>query len=131
MDNQEELNEIRGEGLSEDDVEALKSGKTQRPNFPFLVFSAAIVKDVADMASLGTVGIIISIITTPIIFFYTLGKMGFIKKKLWKKFTLTAAAELLPWVSFIPASSLFVLSAHATEYKQIDRVLNIIEKASL
>ncbi len=125
MDNQAELTT---EGLTEEEIESFKSGNTSKPDFPFIVFSAAVIKDIADLASLGTIGIFVSIITSPIIFFYTLGKMGFIKKKLWRRLTFTVVAEFIPGASFIPFSTFFVLSAHATENKHIEKILNMIEK---
>lgn len=122
-----ELAALESGGINKEDIEIAKNSQPESPNFPVMVFCLALVKDITDMASLGTIGIIVNIIVAPVFFFYLWGKLGFVKKRLWRWLILTVVAEFVPGISFIPMSTVFVLRAHATERKQIEKMLNFIE----
>ncbi|MBI2052299.1 MAG: hypothetical protein HYT38_01295 [Candidatus Sungbacteria bacterium] len=122
-----ELANLQYDGINPEDVETAKNNRLEPPIFPVIIFCLAVVKDITDMVSLGTIGIIVNIIVAPVFFFYLWGKVGFIKKKLWRWLISTIVLEFIPGISFVPMSTIFVLRAHATERKKIEKVLNFIE----
>lgn len=120
-----------GEELEEEDFEEIKTETPNRPSFPIITLTFAISKDFIDLVSLGLLGTFTNIIAWLVIRFYLLGKMGFMKRYLYKKYIFTLILEYLPFVNMIPQWTIFVLRAHATEYKKINQILTAIEKLIL
>lgn len=123
-------NELGWEGdeaLTEDDIEELKINPPKRPPFPILVLLFALVKDFSDIISLGLLGIFTNIIGWFVIRIYLFGKVGFIKKILYRRFIFTFILEFFPFINMIPQWSVFVVRGYFSEIKKIDQVLETIE----
>lgn len=122
-----------GEQLSNEEIDEFKISKPDIPSFPFIIFFLAILKDILDFAELTIIGIIISwiitIIFVIIVFFWTLKKVGFIRKFIIKRLVLMAAVALIPIVGLIPEASIFILWMHFREVKYVGDVLKLLEEA--
>lgn len=105
------------------------------PAFPLVIFFIAILKDVLDFAELSIIGILLSWIATIIfaliIWFWTIGKVGFVKKMIIRRLALMIAIALIPVVDLLPEASIFVLWVHLRETKYIGDLLQAFEKIEL
>jgi hypothetical protein len=117
-----------GEELDDEDFEEIKAELPKRSSFPVRVFICALIKDLLDIASLGLLGTFFNIILWIIITKYLWGKIGFIKKWMYRRYIFTRILEFIPWINMIPQNTIFVLRGYAKEKKQIDKVLTAIEK---
>jgi len=112
---------------NESDAQLLIKEKPVEPNFPFIMLSIAILKDILDAADLSVIGVIV---TTPItfviaivLFIWILGKLsgGWWKKGmirwLWTRYILAMAIEFTPFGKMIPATTILILMAHYREKK--------------
>ena len=117
-----------GEELEEEDFEEIKTGTLKQSSFPIITLIFAILKDFIDLVTLGILGLITNIIAWIVISFYLSGKVGFIKRWLYRRYIFALILELIPFINMIPQWTIFVLRAHATEHKKIDQILTAIEK---
>lgn len=117
-----------GEELNEDDFEEIKADLPKKPSFPTRIFICALVKDLIDIASFGLLGTFFNIIFWIIMTKYLWGKVGFVKKWLYRRYVFTRTLEFIPWINEWPQNTIFVLRGYAKEKKQVDQVLTAIEK---
>ncbi|PCI27805.1 hypothetical protein COB55_05030 [Candidatus Wolfebacteria bacterium] len=120
------------ENISEEDVTEIVYTKPNEPNFPKLIFIAAVMKDFSDVpAGLSKVLIplnsIVSLILSAIVFFWMLGKLGFMNKKILRRFFLLLL-ETIPGLNFLPILSIFVFLAHNKEKKVVKIFLDVVER---
>jgi hypothetical protein len=127
MEKEEALENLEAEGIFEEDIEEVKINPPERPEFPFLIFMLALFKDIADWVTLGIGGTIINIIAVPIMFFYLSGKVGFVKKRLYKKYVFTMILEFIPFINFIPQNTIFVVRGYLSEIEQVEKILGFLE----
>ncbi|TSC66950.1 MAG: hypothetical protein G01um101472_580 [Parcubacteria group bacterium Gr01-1014_72] len=137
-----ELNDIflkeTGQGVTPKDAQALQAeGVPQKPDFPLLLFLAALFKDVLDGLDLTGVGVVIttilSLIIGAVIFLWLLGKVGFIQKRIlrwaWGRYIGVMLIESIPFLKLIPTTALFVWFAHHKEDKLVKLAFSALEKA--
>ena len=116
-----------GEELEGEDFEELKVSPPKRPSFPIFIFICAVAKDILDIISLGLLGTFTNIIVWIIIRLWLFRKVNFIQRMLYRRYVFAWIIEFIPFFNWIPQWSIFVLRAHATEYKKIDQILTAIE----
>lgn len=127
MNDDIELENLEADGIVQKDIEEAKINPPKKPDFPFLIFMLAVFKDIADWVTLGIGGTIINIIAAPIMFFYLSGKVGFVKKRLYKKYIFTMILEFIPGINFIPQNTIFIVRGYLSEIEQVDKILNYLE----
>lgn len=121
------LEELLEEGIDTEHIEAAKIDKPEKPDFPFIIFALALAKDIGDWLSLGVGGTILNIIVVPIMFIYLRGKMGYVKKWVYRRYIFTMIIEFIPFINWIPQNAIFVVRAHLKEHEQIDKLLSFVE----
>ncbi len=100
----------------------------QQPDFPYIMVSIAILKDILDVpVELSIIGIVIttalSFLLAIILFIWILGKLsgGWWKKAMvrwiWVRYIFAILIEFLPFFKIIPATTILVLMAHYREAK--------------
>ncbi len=117
-----------GEELEEEDFEEIKIEVPTSPSFPIGTLIVAIIKDAIDIFSLGILGTFTNIIAWIVLWLYVRKRMGFIKRRLYRKFITRLLAEFTPFVNMFPWWTFFVLRAHATEREKLNQILTTIEK---
>ena len=128
MDN--ELANLEYDGVNEEDINAVKNGEAEPAGFPFIVFSAAVVKDIVDIASLGMVGVLMNIVFVPILYIYLRKEARYMKNlKKWvaRRVVATLGAELVPIVNMVPWWTIFVYKVYKKRKGQTERIQNFIE----
>ena len=134
MDNQAEL---IAEGLTEEEIEGVRNGDIKEPAFPYMVFSAAVVKDTIDVIELlmgeldlGIIGIIMNTFMVPLVYNYVNTELSLSGKYLYKRLIGKAMAEFTPILKDLSFWTFFVWRAHNREKKKMEKVLSIINKVS-
>ena len=117
-----------GEELEEEDFEELQVKTPKRPSFPVVILTLAVMKDLTDILSAGFLGSFTNIIAIIAIRIWLLGKMGFIKRYLYKRYLFAFILEFVPFVNAVPQWTIFVLRGHAKEYKRINQILTKVEE---
>lgn len=121
-------NELEEMGLTSEYVETLTLEDVQKPNFPIMIFFAAIIKDIIDIPSLGFLGPITSAMLGIVIWFWIMGKTSFMRKMLLKKVIWKSLVfEVAPGVSAAPVASFGVILAHKKEGAMVEIFWKIIE----
>lgn len=124
-----------GESFEDKDLKALSKGTPEKPTFPIIMLSVAIIKDITDLPQeisvIGTIpGFFLSVLATIILFFWLWNKMS---GKWWKKPMISALwtvfiggsfVECTPFLRVIPAETIIVLMAYYREKKTV-RLLNL------
>ncbi len=137
--------ERNGEKFDPNDSEQLIKERPQKPDFPFLIFLAALVKDFIDVpGNISLVGSIpawfLSWLTAIMLFCWGLGKLsgGWWKKRLiakfWRRYCFTFIIELIPFINFIPSNVIFTLMTYNSEKKIVklfDLALQKLKKAGI
>lgn len=134
--NREFANELSpDEEFDEEEIEDIKAEGVppERPSFPLITFIFAVLLDVlkplVQIFSLGLLGIVISILGFILTRIYLIGKIGGIKRFIWKNTIVTAVKGSIPFLgAFLGSWSYFILRAHSKNYKRIDQILTFIEK---
>ncbi len=107
-----------------------------KSNFPVIIFSLAVIKDILDVpfdvsVVLVIVASIFSFLIGLVIFFWGFGKTNRLQRKLFKGFVKRWASmcvvELIPGLQIIPATAIFVLLAHFRETKFVETALKAIK----
>jgi|GEM_PF-5010267 len=115
---------------SPEGLEMAEEAIANTPNFPVIIFIAALIKDSTDIITLGFLGILTGPILSMIIFFHMFGKSSFTKKMMWKwflrRFIWTSAIEILPGFSVIPITTTLVVRAHFRESKLVKELDYIV-----
>lgn len=124
----------KGENFDAEDANDVLRDPPEPVHFPFLIAGISAFKDVTDALDITIAGIIVttllSVFVSLTLFFWFWGKM---KGRWWKKammkfivrrFFLMLGIELLPFLKFIPMTTIFVLMAHYKE-KKIVRLMNL------
>lgn len=129
----EELARTEGVAYEEGNEELLVKNPPEKPPFPGIILSIALLKDLLDAAEITGIGVLIttalSFLIGLVLFLWTLGKLsgGWWKKKLVRKvfikYGLAITIEFLPVLKLIPTATIFVLMAHYDETKVV-RLLN-------
>ncbi len=127
-----------GEDFEEGDTELLIKNPPKKPDFPFLIFPLAVLKDIVDFADLTGIGAIFTTVTSfviaVILFIWLLGKMqgGWWKKGmirwLWKRYALAIVIEFIPGLKMIPATTILILMAHFRETKIAQLMNSALER---
>lgn len=120
-------------GIEAGDAELLIKDRPQMPDFPYIIASLALLKDISDAISLTGIGYVVVIATSfcmsIVLFIWALGKMdgGWWKKRcirgLLTKYGIAISIEFLPFVSIVPTTIIFVLMAHYRETKVV-KIMN-------
>jgi hypothetical protein len=132
----EELERLAKEGdlsYEADDSKLLLENAPEKPQFPTVMLTLALLKDLFDAVDATLILIVLttvlSFVISLVLFLWILGKMGGgwwkrkIIKKLWVKWGIATVIEFIPLGKIIPATTIFVLMVHYDESK-IVRVLN-------
>ncbi|MFY9493027.1 MAG: hypothetical protein WAP55_00870 [Minisyncoccia bacterium] len=127
MDQETELAMLEADGISQEEIDTAKNGQVKEHNFPYMVFTAALTKDIVDIVTLGTTGLVTNLLTLPIIYLYVRKNMNFGKRRLYKRLIRKGVGEFIPVWSAVSFWSIFVWRAHQKENTRIGRVLNFIE----
>jgi len=124
-----------GENFDDGDEKMLVGESAIKPDFPYIIVTAAIIKDLLDIPlDVSVVGIILttilSFILFLVLFMWVLGKLGggWWKKKiirwLWIRYIAAIILEFVPFFQIVPATTIFILMAHYKE-KKIVRLFNL------
>ncbi len=118
-------------------VEMLIENPPIRPDFPYIMVSLAILKDVLDAGDFFVVGIIVTTILSftiaLVLFLWFLGKLsgGWWKKKmvawLWTRYAVAIFIEFVPFLKIIPATTILVFMAHYRETKIVQFLNSALE----
>lgn len=133
MDKREEKAELEAEGITEEELEKIKEGEIEEPVFPYMVFTAAIIKDLIDIVelfgivTLGLIGTTINIFMAPIIYTYVAKNLSLSKKKLYKRLIGKALAEFIPILSSFSFWTFFVWRAYKGEKRRMEKAINFLE----
>jgi len=117
-----------GEELQQEDFEEIIAKPPKRSSFPYFILTIAVLKDFFDLISLGFFGIILNIFAFIALRIWLLGKVGFMKRYLYRRYIFTLILEFIPFINMIPQWTIFVLRGHAKENKKIDEILTVMEK---
>ncbi|MEK7175016.1 MAG: hypothetical protein AAB722_01610 [Patescibacteria group bacterium] len=125
------LEDLQQEGLEEEDIENAKINRPEKSDFPWLTVFLAVFKDISDipgeLLTFGLWGTVTNIIAAIVIFIYLYGRVGFVKKRLYRKYIFTVIIEFIPFINWIPQNAFFVMRAHATENEKLDKLFNYLE----
>lgn len=127
--------ELTAEGITEEEIEAVRRGDIKEPTFPIMVFTAAILKDLVDVIELlgvftfGIIGIIMNIFMVPLIYNYV-NKLSLSKRFIYKRLIGKAIVEFIPILEGLSFWTFFVWRAHRREKKKMEKVLSIMNKTS-
>ncbi len=131
MDN--ELDILEAEGITEEQLAAIKSGEMEEPPFPHMIFFAALTKDIIDViealgvVTVGIIGMIINIFMVPLIYNYVNQNLSLSKKLIYKRLIGKAVVEFVPYLEAFSFWSFFVWRAHKNEKKKMEKVLNLMQ----
>jgi len=108
-------------------------GPPEKPQFPVMIASMAVLKDILDSIDATGFGIIVTTFTTIgislVIALWMLGKMsggwwkGRMIKWFWNRYLLMFIVEFIPFLKFVPATTVLVLMAHYKETRVV-KLLN-------
>ncbi len=123
----EQISQAVGEAIENEDVDELKLDLPEEPHAPWLMFGAALFKDLLDALDITGVGAVIVAITSfvfaLVIFVWLFGKINWYQKGLvrWmiRRYAIVVVLEFIPGVQIIPTWSLYVLFAHNREKKLV------------
>lgn len=121
------------ERVAEEDAAEIIATPPQNPHFPTLIVIAAVLKDffLDPAATAGVFTIVFSWIGSAllgaILFVWMLGKLGFMKKQLIRRFLLLLL-DFIPGLSFVPFYVIFVLLAHFREKKIVRIFFSVLEE---
>ena len=133
MDYDTELATLKADGIEQEDIDAAKSGNLEHPNFPITVFSAAVTKDIINIAGVvtaGFLGTVTNIIFTPILYVYLrkeIRVMKSLKKQATKRFIVAGTGETIPVINMIPWWSVFVYQTYKKRQQHHGKILNFVE----
>ena len=131
MNDDNELENLEADGIVQEDIEEAKINPPKKPDFPFLIFMLVAFTDiggfVGGILTLGFAGTILNFITAPILFFYLSGKVGFVKKRLYRKYIFATVVKIVPGINFIPQNTIFVVRGYMSEIEQVDKILSYLE----
>ena len=131
MDYDTELANLEAEGIGEEDIEAARNvGMENSDKFPVIVFSAAVTKDIIDIASLGTVGAIINIFALPLLYLYLRGQvkqMRSLKKWAYKRMLGSGVAEFVPILNMVPWWSIMVYRTWQKKRQHSGKIMDFVE----
>ncbi len=121
-----------------DELTNLNAKPASLPDFPYIIVSLAILKDIFDFGDVIVIGIIfttaLSFVIGVVLFFWTMGKTsgGWWKKrlikKLWTKYIFALAIEFIPFLKIIPTTTIFVLLARYDETKVVKLINTSLER---
>lgn len=125
------MEDLQSEGLEPEDIEAAKIARPKKSEFPYITVLLAVFKDISDipgeLLTFGLWGTITNIVAATVIFIYLYGRVGFIKKRLYRKYIFAMVIEFIPFINWIPQSTFFVIRAHATENETLDKLFGYLE----
>jgi hypothetical protein len=138
---EDELEELaRTDSLEHEvgDAQMLLTNPPEKPSFPGIVLSLALIKDILDAGDFTGIGIVVttalSFLISLVLFLWLLGKVsgGWWKKKLirglWVRYALAVFIEFIPFVKLIPATTILVLMAHFREPKVVQALNGALER---
>ena len=131
MDYDTELANLEYDGISPEDVEAVKNGQATHQGFPHIPFAAAVTKDIVDIVSIGTIGIFINIIVVPILYAYVNTKLSINKRRMYRKFIRKALGEFIPVWSAFSFWTFFVWRAHKETNRKVGKTLSFLESFNM
>ena len=121
-----------GQELEEEDFEELQARMPQRPSFPTGVFLVALAKDSIDIFSVlftfGLLGTIVNIFAWIILRIWLMGKVSFIKQRLYRKFIGRVVWEFVPLLNIVPWWTIFVFRAYALENETLNKIFGAVER---
>lgn len=123
----EEIARAVGEAVGDPELKELRANLPEEPEFPWLMFGAAIFKDLLDSLDLTGVGVVIttfiSFVLALVIFFWLFGKIKWYQKGLlrWmiRRYGIVIVLEFIPFVKIIPIWTFYVFFAHHREKKVV------------
>jgi len=120
------------EGMTLEEREEIEKMGLEDPSFPLMIFLVALGKDlIVDLASLGLLGWLGSALLGLVLWFWILGKVSFIQKRLLKyfirRYLLAFVIGMIPLLNFLPEATLLVFLVHYREKKLIKVVLAFVE----
>jgi hypothetical protein len=137
MDKEEALENLE-ENDVEEDTDKPKEDLPKKPEFPFLIFSLAITKDILDACDgVGVIGGIANVIISPILFLYCNGSIASSKKTKkgmkmnYKRYITLTIVGFIPIINTItPESSYLVYATHSERVKKYEAAINEYEMAA-
>lgn len=121
-----------GDELDEEDFEEIKRKIPEEPSFPIATFILALLIDIFKLFTFGFLGIVTALAGHILIRIYLLGKMGFMKRLLYRMFIVTAAKNLIFVLgAFLGSWSWLILRAHGMQKKRTAKIITAIEKLIL
>ena len=119
----------------------------QHPDFPYIIFSIAVLKDIIDPIDISGIGVILttatSFLVTLIIFIWFMGKMNLsgakrsiinrlwkrmIQSKLWLRFIGLIGLEYVPFLKILPGTTILILMIHFSEKKIVKLIDAALEE---
>jgi hypothetical protein len=128
-----ELTELTAEGITEEEIESVRKGDIREPVFPYIIFTAAIMKDTIDIIEIlgvftfGIMGIITNMFMVPLVYNYVNQNLSLSKKFIYKRLIGKAIIEFVPYLEGFSFWTFFVWRVHKKEKKKMEKALNFIE----
>jgi len=131
----QEIFQDKGETFEDGDEKLLVAEPAEEPDFPQIIFMAAVMKDLLDIPlELSIIGIILttmlSFVLSIVLFIWVLGKLsgGWWKKRiirwLWIRYVAVIILEFFPFFKIVPATTIFIYMAYKRE-KKIVKLFNL------
>lgn len=138
--------EPENDEINEDEFEDIKINPPEMPSFPYIIFFAAVIKDVFEIIysillfipilNLATSALIFLIwifngILAIAIWMWIFGKSTFIRKQIIKKMVakfIVPIFEFIPGLNAVPTASITVFLIYRSEKGIVKKIIDIIEK---
>lgn len=115
-----------------EEIEEVRLNVPSKPLFPIIILSVAILKDLADIASVGFLGWAFTIIFGFVLWIWMTTKSGFIYRILWKwflrRYVFFALVGIIPGLNFLPEATILVLLIYHKENKIIKALYKRLEQ---
>ena len=103
--------------------------RSRQPSFPIITLTFAVLIDAIKLISGGFLGILAAILGFILVRVYLFGKMGFIKRFVYRKVVAAAVKNVIPVVgAFLGSWTWLIFRAHGKQKKRANQILTAVEK---
>lgn len=118
-----------GDELDEEDFEEIKNKTPEEPSFPVATVILALLIDTVKLFTFGFLGIVTALAGFILIKVYIFGKMGFMKRFLYRRRIVAAAKNLIPVLgAFLGSWTWLILRAYGKEKERTAKIIDAVER---
>lgn len=115
-----------------EEIEEASLNVPSKPFFPIIILFVAILKDMADIFTLGLLGWVFTIIFAFILWIWIRLKSSIVFRMIWKRIrgriALAIVAGIIPGLNFLPEATILVLLIHYKENKIVKALYKRLEQ---